>query len=113
MEQDSLHSNDEPKARRGRPVGSVKVDPSPEQLIREELLRQLKLFTRLREIVETRLRAKHEEELTVEDLSGLMDLLLKGITQMSKVVIAPQRPSSDQRSEEDEDPSKILEALQK
>lgn len=102
----------EPKAKRGRPVGSVKVDPTPEQLIKDELLRQLQLFTRLREIVEKRLSNRAEHDLSVEDLSGLMDLLLKGITQMSKVVIAPQR-ATDAKPDEEEDPSKILEALQK
>lgn len=106
-----LISNPPSKGKKGRPPGSTKVDPTPEQLIKNELLRQLALFTRLREIVERRLDTRHESELGTEDLSGLMDLLLKGITQMAKVVVAPQKSTSEPRIDEEEDPQKILEGL--
>lgn len=102
----------EDKPKRGRPPGSTKVEASPEQLMRTELLKQLALFTRIREIVEKRLDAAHEADLKTDDLSGLLELLLKGIERMAKVVIPPQKSTSE-RIEEEEDPIKILESLTK
>ena len=85
--------------KRGRPPGS---DDSPERLIRAELIAHLKLYRKIRELVEKRIG--RDESLDAEEISKYMDLLRRGIGDMAKA-IAPTKdatrvPESEISSEE-------------
>ncbi len=95
----------DPTAKRGRPPGEV----SPEGMIRAELIAHLKLYKRTREIVEKRL--EHDDLLEVDDLTKYMELLRKGIVEMSKPIL-PNAKAGDVRPEaNEEDAEKILQKL--
>jgi ubiquinone biosynthesis protein UbiJ len=92
--------------KRGRPPGT---DESPESLIKKELIAHLKLYRRLREIVQKRVDM-HGDEMQPDDLSKFMDLLRKGVVEMARPIIGPAKGDSNAKQDE-EDPSKILAAL--
>jgi hypothetical protein len=92
---------DAPK--RGRPVGT---EETPESLIKKELIAHLKLYKRLREIVQKRVDLVGDE-MQPEDLGKLMDLLRKGVVDMARPIVANAKPDSAQK-QDDEDPQKIL-----
>jgi hypothetical protein len=91
-------------ARRGRPPG----EQTPEGLIRAELLAHLRLYRRLREIVET--KVQDAASLDVDALTKYMELLRKGITEMAKPIV-PQAKSETRQQEQEENASSILARL--
>lgn len=92
----------EPK--RGRPPGEV----TPETLIRQELIAHLKLYRRTREIVEQRLSY---DTIPIDDLTKYMELLRKGIVEMSKPIVPQAERSKAAVVEETEDPDRVLARL--
>jgi len=92
--------------RRGRPPGT---DESPESLIRKELIAHLKLYRRLREIVQKKLDDLGDA-ISPDDLQKYMDLLRKGLVDMARPIVAPAKAESAKAVEE-EDPEKILASL--
>ncbi len=91
--------------RRGRPPGET----TPEGLIRAELIAHLKLYRRTREIVEKRIDLAGDA-ISPEDLSKFMDLLRRGIVEMSKPIV-PNAKAEQAKPEVEEDPEKILAGL--
>ncbi len=91
--------------RRGRPPGEV----TPESLIKAELIAHLRLYKRMREMVE-RVLDNPDRILEPEDIAKYMDLLRKGIVDMSKPFIANAKPV-DAKPEETEDGEAILSRL--
>jgi len=89
--------------KRGRPPGEV----TPESLLRLELIAHLKLYKRMREVVERRLA----EDLDAEELTKYMDLLRKGIADMVKPFVAVAKPESSRGAAEEEDGEAILRKL--
>lgn len=94
----------EPTRKVGRPSGEV----TPESLIRAELIAHLKLYKKIREQVETRLETGTCD---AEELSKYMELLRRGIVDMSKPFIAAARPDSARPAEVEEDGESILAKL--
>lgn len=94
------------KRPRGRPPGT---DETPESLIKKELVAHLKLYKRLREIVQKRVEVSGDSMLP-EDLSKFMELLRKGVVDMARPILATAKPDHAPKLE-DEDPQKILAAL--
>lgn len=88
--------------RRGRPPGEV----TAEGLLRAELIAHIRLYKRTREIVEQRLN----EVTDPEELAKIMDLLRRGIVDLSKPFIAVAKPEVA-RVVEEEDGEKILARL--
>lgn len=91
-------------ARRGRPPGEV----TPEALLKSELIAHIKLYKRTREIVEARLNSS--ELIDAEELTKYMDLLRRGISDLSKPFVAAAKPEAAKPAEE-EDGEKILARL--
>ncbi len=91
--------------RRGRPPGET----TPEGLIRAELIAHLKLYKRIREIVERQIDTMGDN-LAPEDLSKYMDLLRRGIVEMAKPIV-PNAKAEQAKPEVEEDPEKILAGL--
>lgn len=91
-------------ARRGRPPG----EETPESLIRKELIQHLKLYKRTREIVEKRLSV---DGLDVDELTKYMELLRKGIVEMSKPIIPQARAEAARPVETEEDPEALLQRI--
>lgn len=94
----------EDAARRGRPPGEV----TPEAMIRLELLAHLKLYRRVREIVEKRLA---DETLDADALAKYMELLRKGIVELAKPILPNARPETVRPTEPEEDGETILRRL--
>lgn len=88
----------------GRPKG----EETPESLIRRELIAHLKLYRRTREIVEKRLAV---DGLDVDELTKYMELLRKGIVEMSKPIIPQARAEAVRPAEETETSESILQKL--
>ncbi len=95
-------SQDAEGPRRGRPPGEV----TPESLLKVELIAHIRLYKRTREIIEQRL----EEVSDPEELAKIMDLLRRGIVDLSKPFIATAKPETAKPAEE-EDGEKILARL--
>lgn len=104
MTQAPSSSDGAQQQRRGRPPGEV----TPEGLIRQELVAHLKLYRRTREIVEQHL---NEDALDVDTLAKYMDLLRKGIVEMSKPILPNARPETVRPAAEDESTESILTRL--
>lgn len=88
--------------RRGRPPGEV----TPESLLKTELIAHIRLYKRTREIIEQRI----DEVVDPEELAKIMDLLRRGIVDLSKPFIATAKPENAKPAEE-EDGEKILQRL--
>lgn len=90
-------------SRRGRPPGEV----TPESLLKLELIAHLKLYRRMREMVEANLETASDDP---DLLAKYMDLLRKGIADLAKPFVAAAKPESAKPAEE-EDGEKILARL--
>lgn len=94
---------EESTPKRGRPPGEV----SPEALLKQELIAHLRLYRKMRELVETRLDdAAADPDL----LAKYMELLRRGIADMVKPFVAAAKPETA-RPQDEEDGEKILARL--
>jgi len=87
----------------GRPAGEV----NPESLLRAELIAHLRLYKRVRGMVE-KVLDNSDRTLDVDDIAKYMDLLRKGIVDMSKPFIATAKPQDAAREQAAEDGEHIL-----
>lgn len=101
---DTITPVSETVAKRGRPPGEV----TPESLLRSELIAHIKLYKRTREIVESRLN--NSDLIDPDELAKYMDLLRRGISDLSKPFVAAAKPETAKQVEE-EDGEKILARL--
>lgn len=89
--------------RRGRPPGEV----TPETLLKSELIAHLRLYRRMREMVEENLESAGQDP---EILAKYMDLMRRGISDLVKPFVAAAKPETAKAAEE-EDGEKILARL--
>ena len=95
------------RVRRGRPPGT---EETPERLLRAELLAQLKLYRKIREMVEARVTTAPVGEMDAEEVGKYMDLLRKGIVDIART-IAPATAGQARAAVEVENPEELLERM--
>jgi hypothetical protein len=91
-----------PQSKRGRPPGET----DPTLLLKQELIAHLRLYKKVREIVETQIESCSDPD----ELAKYMDLLRKGIADLAKPFVAAAKPEIAKPIEE-EDGEKILARL--
>lgn len=91
-----------------RPVGRPPGDVSPESLLRSELIAHLRLYKKIRQMVESRLDLGTAD---ADELAKYMELLRRGIVDMSKPFIAAAKPEAARAAEPEEDGEAILAKL--
>lgn len=89
-----------------RPVGRPPGETDPTQLIKQELIAHLRVYKRVREKIDGLLDLCSDPD----ELAKYMDLLRKGISDLSKPFVAAAKPEAAKPVEE-EDGEKILEKL--
>lgn len=92
-------------AKRGRPAGTTET---PQSLIEKELIAHLKLYKKLREMVERRIE---DVSIDADTLTKYMELLRKGIVEMAKPIIPNARPVDAKPIESEENAEMILQRL--
>lgn len=91
--------------KRGRPVGT---EDSATRLLQAELIAHLKLYKSIREVVQQRITTR-STDMDADELGKFMDLLRRGIGDMTKA-LAPTKESNPVE-ETPEDSSELLERL--
>lgn len=95
---------DTPK--RGRPPG----EETPESLIRRELIKHIKVYTRTREIIEKHLNDRGES-MTPDEVAKYMDILRKGVVDLAKPIVAPAKAETAPKDSGEENVEVILRGL--